>query len=69
MAELGLTPSEVELIVPKFVITDREVDIKYWKDQMVEAKSKMTEEVQEVSFGDISSHSNNRTVWNKRRGG
>merc|ERR1712066_1137175 len=27
MAELGLTPSEVELIVPKFVITDRDDEI------------------------------------------
>lgn len=43
MAELGLTPSEVELIVPKFVITDRAENIKYWKDQMEMAKAKLEE--------------------------
>ena len=50
MAELGLTPSEVELIVPKFVITDRDDEIKYWKNQMEDAKSKMDEEVKEVKI-------------------
>ncbi len=41
MAELGYNPSEVELIVPKFVITDRIDFINYWKEQMDLAKAKM----------------------------
>ena len=49
MADLGLTPSEVELIVPKFVITDREDEIKYWQGQMAEAKEKLGEDVVAVS--------------------
>ena len=49
MADLGLTPSEVELIVPKFVITDREDEIKYWQSQMAEAKEKLGEDVVAVS--------------------
>ena len=44
MAELGMTPSEAELIVPKFVITDRDKEIKYWAEQMELAKSKMEQE-------------------------
>ena len=55
MAELGLTPSEVELIVPKFVITDRDDEIKYWKNQMEDAKSKMDEEVKEVKIKSLLS--------------
>ena len=48
MAELGYNPSEVELIVPKFVITDRTESIKYWDEQMAEAKAKMKDNTQEV---------------------
>lgn len=43
MAELGLTPSETELIVPKFVISDRAERIKYWQEQMELAKAKLDE--------------------------
>ena len=48
MAELGYNPSEVELIVPKFVITDRTESINYWAEQMAEAKAKMKDTTQEV---------------------
>ena len=48
MAELGCHPSEVELIVPKFVITDRTDSINYWKEQMTLAKAKMKDNEQEV---------------------
>ena len=48
LAELGYNPSEVELIVPKFVITDRTESIKYWDEQMAEAKAKMKDNTQEV---------------------
>lgn len=50
MAELGLNPSEVELIVPKFVITDRIDSINYWKEQMKLAKSKMKDGAAEVKL-------------------
>ncbi len=48
MAELGMTPSEAELIVPKFVITDRAKEIKYWAEQMEMAKSKMEQDGTDV---------------------
>ena len=48
MAELGFSPSEVELIVPKFVITDKIDHINYWKEQMTLAKSKMKDGSAEV---------------------
>ena len=41
MVELGLAPSEVELLVPKFIIHDRMDSIKYWKHQMELAKLKL----------------------------
>ena len=41
MAELGLHPAEVELHVPKYVITEREKEIQYWKNELAEAKEKM----------------------------
>ena len=43
MVELGLAPSEVELLVPKFIISDRANSIKYWKHQMELAKLKLKE--------------------------
>ena len=48
MAELGYNPAEVELIVPKFVITDRTESINYWAEQMELAKAKMKDTAQEV---------------------
>ena len=48
MAELGYNPAEVELIVPKFVITDRTESINYWAEQMELAKAKMKDTSQEV---------------------
>ena len=51
MAELGLNPSEVELIVPKFVITDRLDQINYWKEQMDLARAKLKDSALEVSLG------------------
>ena len=44
MAELGLHPAEVELHVPKYVITEREKEIQYWKNELAEAKEKMEAE-------------------------
>ena len=59
MVELGFNPSEVELIVPKFVITDRIQSINYWAEQMELAKSKLKDNTKEVlkqidnSFGSV----------------
>jgi len=54
MAELGYNPSEVELIVPKFVITDRTESINYWAEQMAEAKAKMKDTTQEAKEAPMS---------------
>jgi hypothetical protein len=41
MYEIGLTPSEVELTIPSFVLRDRAEEIEYWDDQMKQAMTKM----------------------------
>ncbi len=41
MSEIGLTPSEVELTIPSFVLRDRAEEIEYWDDQMKQAMTKM----------------------------
>ena len=41
MVELGLTPSEVELTIPSFVLRDRAEEIEYWSDQMKMAMQKL----------------------------
>ena len=41
MCEMGLTPSEVELTIPSFVLRDRAEDIEYWDEQMKLAMQKL----------------------------
>ena len=41
MVELGLTPSEVELTIPSFVLRDRAEEIEYWSEQMKMAMQKL----------------------------
>ena len=50
MSEMGLTPSEVEITIPSFVLRDRFDEIEYWDDQMKMAKQKMGTEDVVVSF-------------------
>jgi hypothetical protein len=48
MAELGLTPEDTELSVPRYVLRDRAKEIAYWDDQMTEALAKMEQSELEV---------------------
>ena len=41
MAEIGVTPAEVELAIPSFVISDRAEQISYWQHQMSLATAKL----------------------------
>ena len=41
MAEIGITPAEVELTIPSFVISDRAEQIAYWEHQMNLATAKL----------------------------
>jgi hypothetical protein len=41
MSEMGLTPSEVELTIPSFVLRDRADEIAYWDEQMKMATQKL----------------------------
>jgi len=41
MCEMGLTPSEVELTIPSFVLRDRAEEIEYWDEQMKLAMQKL----------------------------
>ena len=34
MSEMGLTPSEVEITIPSYVLRDRTEEIEYWDNQM-----------------------------------
>ena len=41
MSEMGLTPSEVEITIPSYVLRDRTEEIEYWDNQMTLAMQKM----------------------------
>ena len=48
MSEIGITPSEVELTIPSFVISDRAEQIAYWEHQMNLANAKLQQASGEV---------------------
>jgi len=50
MCEMGLTPSEVELTIPSYVLRDRADEIEYWDGQMKLAMQKMGTADVVVSF-------------------
>jgi hypothetical protein len=41
LAAMGLTPSEIELVIPRFVKRDRARDLEYWSEQMAHAVDKL----------------------------
>ena len=41
MSEMGLTPSEVEITIPSYVLRDRVEEIEYWDNQMKLAMQKL----------------------------
>lgn len=49
MIETKTEPSEVELVVPRFVLRDRSKEIAYWADQMAQAMAKMAHSELDVS--------------------
>ena len=56
MAEIGITPAEVELTIPSFVISDRAEQIAYWEHQMNLASAKLQQASGDVRIYDISNH-------------
>ncbi|TRY75655.1 hypothetical protein TCAL_00505, partial [Tigriopus californicus] len=41
MMELSMSPNDAELIIPQFIVRDRQQEIAYWDDQMKQACEKM----------------------------
>ena len=54
MLELGINPSDLELIVPRFVIRDRARDIAYWAEKMDEATAKLEQSEMEQQGAPLS---------------
>ena len=52
MAEIGITPAEVELTIPSFVISDRAEQIAYWEHQMNLATAKLQQASGDVRIYD-----------------
>ena len=50
MGYIGILPSEAELVIPSFVISDRAEQIEYWEHQMSLAQAKL-----QLASGDVSS--------------
>ena len=50
MAQIGVTPNEVELTIPSFVTSDRADEIAYWDAQMTAANNKLRQASTDVSF-------------------
>lgn len=50
MIETMTEPSEVELVIPKFVLRSRHKEIEYWDDQMQQALAKMLHSELDVSI-------------------
>lgn len=48
LAELGMSPSEMELLVPRFVVQERAKEIAYWEERMEEARDKLEQSEMEV---------------------
>ena len=41
LVEIGVSPDEAELPIPKFIVHDREKEILYWEEQMTRARAKL----------------------------
>ena len=41
LSKMGLSPSEIDLVIPRFVKCDRAEEIEYWKVQMTKAAGKL----------------------------
>ena len=48
IAELQIGPDEAELVIPGFILRDREKELVYWKDQMRTAQEKLEQTALEV---------------------
>ena len=48
MAQIGVTPNEVELTIPTFVTSDRADEIAYWDAQMTAANNKLRQSSTDV---------------------
>lgn len=41
LSKMSISPSEIDLVIPKFVTRDRVEEIDYWTEQMTQAVGKM----------------------------
>ena len=48
LSRMGISPSEIDLVIPKFVTRDRVEEIEYWTEQMTQAVGKMELSEREV---------------------
>ena len=44
ICDLRLSPEEVDLVIPRFILRDRQSELEYWGEQMKDARSKMDQE-------------------------
>ena len=48
IADLRCGPEEAELVIPRFIVRDREKEIQYWRERMDQARERMQKEEVEV---------------------
>ena len=48
LCKMSISPSEIDLVIPKFVTRDRVEEIEYWTEQMTQAVGKLDRSELEV---------------------